>query len=163
MPFTPFHFGIGVLLKGAAPSRVSFLAFAASQVVIDLETAYYILTSQWPLHRALHTFALSAPVGVAAGLLIWGGGRFISGLGGRWREEFNFLPVVVGGTAGGLTHPLLDGVMHADILPLSPFTSDNPLYHAIGLLQLHLLCVIAAIVGGLLWAVGIRKDAHPRP
>lgn len=40
MPVTPFHFGIGALANGVAPSRVSLAAFIAAQVVIDCETAY---------------------------------------------------------------------------------------------------------------------------
>ena len=161
MPVTPFHFGIGLLLKGIATARFSFLAFVASQVVIDLETAYYILTSQWPLHRELHTFAIATPVGLASGLMVWLAGRLVPGLGKGRRVELSPWPAAIGGAAGGLTHPLLDGVMHPDILPLNPFTSDNPLYLAIGVLQLHLICVIAAVAGGLMWAARARVRSVP--
>lgn len=153
MPVTPFHFGIGLLLKGTAPARVSFLAFAASQVVIDLETAYFIFTNQWPLHRVLHTFALAAPVGAVVGVLVWFVPRFISGIGPRWQAEFNFRAASLGGAAGGLTHPLLDGVMHGDIHPFGPFSANNPLHLAIDVLQLHLMCVIAGIAGATLWMI----------
>ena len=57
MPFTPLHFGPGLLLKAAAPRHVSFTAFVASQVLIDLESLYNILRGAWPVHRELHTFA----------------------------------------------------------------------------------------------------------
>ena len=42
MPFTPLHLGVGLLGKGLLPRRVSLTAFAASQVVIDVEVAYYL-------------------------------------------------------------------------------------------------------------------------
>lgn len=42
MPFTPIHFAVGVLAKGALPERVSLSAFVASQVLFDCETAYYL-------------------------------------------------------------------------------------------------------------------------
>ena len=38
MPFTPFHFGPGALLKSFLRHRFSFVTFVASQVVIDFET-----------------------------------------------------------------------------------------------------------------------------
>src|SRR6266496_3973797 len=52
VPVTPFHFGLGLLGKGVAPAKVSFLAFVPSQVAIDCDTAYFMLVARgWPLHR----------------------------------------------------------------------------------------------------------------
>jgi hypothetical protein len=153
VPVTPFHFGLGVLFKGIAPARTSLLSFVASQVVIDLETAFHLLRGEWPVHRALHTFILATPVGLLTGLLIWCVGRWLGRFDQRWPAEFRLAPALVGGGLGGLTHPLLDGVMHSDIQPLAPFTTRNPLYLAIGLGWLHWLCVAAAVVGGLLWSM----------
>jgi hypothetical protein len=158
VPVTPFHFGWGLLFKGMAPARTSLLSFVAAQVVIDLETAFHLLRGEWPIHRALHTFVLATPVGLATGLLVWCAGRGLVRLGQRWPTEFRLVPALVGGGLGGLTHPLLDGVMHSDIQPLAPFTARNPLYLAIGLGWLHGLCVAAAIVGALLWS--IRQTAQ---
>jgi membrane-bound metal-dependent hydrolase YbcI (DUF457 family) len=152
MPVTPFHLGIGLLCKGASPARVSFLAFATSQAAIDLETAFYLVTEQWPLHRELHTFALALLAGLAAAVLVWAVGRVVPYLASRWRAEFDLMPALIGGAFGGLTHPLLDGMMHRDIKPFAPFTDDNPLLFVIGVVPLHILCVIAAAAGGLLWA-----------
>lgn len=153
MPVTPFHLGAGLLCKGAAPSRVSFLAFATSQAAIDLETAFYLATEGWPLHRELHTFALGTLAGLAAGVLVWSVGRVVPYLANRWPVEFRLIPALVGGGIGGLTHALLDGMMHRDIKPFAPFTDENPLLLAIGVLPLHILCLIAALAGGLLWAI----------
>ena len=153
MPVTPFHLGVGVLCKGASPSRVSFVAFATSQAAIDLETAFYLATGQWPLHRELHTFALGPLVGLAVGVLVWSIGQVVPYLASRWPVEFRLNPALIGGAAGGLTHPLLDGIMHRDIKPFAPFSDENPLLLAIGVVPLHILCGIAALAGGLLWAV----------
>jgi len=43
MPFTPCHVGPGLLLKSAAPRRVSVVAFALANVAIDVETLVHIL------------------------------------------------------------------------------------------------------------------------
>lgn len=157
MPVTPFHVGVGILFKGAAPRRVSLLSFVASQVVIDLESGYHLLRGDWPVHRALHTFALAIPVGLATGAVVWYAGRHLKRLRDRWPHEFGLLPALLAGGLGGATHPLLDGVMHDDIRPLMPFAADNPFHHAIGLGTLHLLCVGCAVLGGVLWA--LRRTA----
>jgi hypothetical protein len=158
MPFTPFHFGIGVLAKGAAPARVSLAAFVASQVVIDCETAYFMVTQQWPLHRWAHTFAVAAPLGLIVGLAVWAGGALWerTARGPRLPAgETRPLAALLGGALGGLTHPLLDGIMHGDVAPLRPFSDHNPLLGLIGLGALHLACVVAGLVG--LGLIGFRR------
>lgn len=150
MPLTPFHFGAGLLAKGLFATRVSLAAFVASQVVIDCETAYYLVTRQWPLHRWAHTFAVGGPVGMAVGALV-------SAVGAAWnrrgrgprlpRAEVALAPALLGGAIGGFSHPVLDGIMHSDVMPLRPFSEANPFLGWLGLSALHLWCVAAGILG----------------
>ena len=45
MPITPFHFGPGILIKSAAPRKISWAMFALANVAIDLEPiVYFVLT-----------------------------------------------------------------------------------------------------------------------
>ncbi len=151
---TPFHIGIGALAKGLAPNRVSFSAFAASQVVLDLEPAYFILTHQWPLHRAMHRLAVAVPIGLAVGAAVWAIGRLLRrALPEGWARsaELALRPAVMGGFIGGATHPLLDAVMHPDVVPFWPFIGGNPLLGVIGTGALHLACIVAGTLGVLLW------------
>lgn len=161
MPVTPFHFGVGVLLKGAAPGRSSLLAFVVSQVVIDLETAFFLFRREWPVHRALHSFALAIPVGLATGLLVWTAGRLTVRPALRGSAEWGLLPALVGGGLGGATHPLLDAVMHDDIQPLRPFSTANPLHLAVGVATLHVLCLAAGVLGAMLWWMRARARQPP--
>ena len=64
MPFTPYHFGPGLLLKAAAPRHFSFLAFSTTQVAIDLESLQYLTMGDPHVHRTMHTL----PVATVAGL-----------------------------------------------------------------------------------------------
>jgi len=64
----------------------------------------------------------------------------------------NKLSSLVGGAVGGLTHPILDGIMHRDIRPFWPFTDANPLLGAIGLGALHALCLACGIAGAIVLA-----------
>lgn len=160
MPFTPFHLGPGLLLKGVAPRHLSWTAFAAAQVVIDCETLYHIVNRNYPLHRELHTFVGAAAAGLATGALLFGLRAAAEPLLRRAEEaspllasELSAPALLTGALVGGLTHPFLDGLMHGDIRPFAPFTDANPLLGAVGLGALHSACLAAALVGAaLVWA-----------
>ena len=143
MPVTPYHVGPGVLLKAVAPRTVSLTAFVGANVVIDVESVVNLLTGRFPVHATLHTVGMALAVGLAVGL----GTAWV----GRWRRwrgpEGATGPALLGGALGGLSHSLLDGIMHADIRPFLPLTADNPLYRVVGLDVLHGACVVAGVVG----------------
>jgi membrane-bound metal-dependent hydrolase YbcI (DUF457 family) len=63
------------------------------------------------------------------------------------RGEISPLGVLVGGLAGGLTHPFLDGIMHPDVRPFMPWSNHNPFLGIVGLTPLHVACVAAALFG----------------
>jgi hypothetical protein len=63
LPVTPFHFGPGLALKGAAAPMFSWSAFAVAQVVIDCETIYYLVKRGYPVHRFFHSFLGAAVAG----------------------------------------------------------------------------------------------------
>src|SRR5262249_40109355 len=148
MPFTPFHFGPGLLLKGIAPKAFSWSTFALSQVVIDCESLYNLATHRYPVHRELHTFvgATLAGIGTAAAVS-FAAKRFRAP---RLRSDLSSAGIWIGGIAGGASHPFFDGIMHPDIRPFLPWSAANPLLGAVGLGTLHLACVASALLGAVL-------------
>ena len=72
MPFTPFHFGPGYLVKSFFVKRFHFLAFVVSQVLIDCETAYNIFAVNARLHSFLHTYLGSLVVIPLSFFVVWG-------------------------------------------------------------------------------------------
>lgn len=169
MPYTPFHLGPGLLLKAAAPRQFSFVAFAATQVAIDLESWYYLTRGVVPVHRLLHTFVFASLLGVAVGALVWllahgvrrllgtraahlSIGTPLAAFGG----EVRLTGVTLGGLLGGLSHALLDSLMHRDIQPLRPLASGNPFEGLVSWDRLHLGCVAAGVLG-LLWLAVNRR------
>ena len=158
MPITPFHFGVGAALHAAAPARVSFLAFCAANVLIDLEPGYFMLAGEYPLHRFLHT-PIGATLAAAATCALFAGARRLAATR-RWPDPFAWqrlrLPAVAAGAfLGAWSHVLLDAVMHADVRPLAPFSDANPLWHAMPVRGLHVACVAAGLAG--IAAVAIRS------
>lgn len=167
MPFTPFHFGPGGLVHAAAPGKVSFLAFAGANVLVDIEPGYYMLIGQDPLHRFFHTWLGVTLVALATIALFAAGLRAAQLV--RLPDPFGWQglrlgPVAVGAVLGAYSHVLLDSVMHADIRPLSPFSQANPLYQWLSLDDLHTLCVVAGAVA--IAVLGVRhwmqRHSHAR-
>jgi len=169
VPVTPFHFGPGLLGKGLAPRSYSWSAFVASNVIIDCESFYYLVHHEYPVHRQLHTFVGAAVVGVVTAALLVGVVRVVPKLRAWFerkspimRAEGTPLGICVGAMVGALSHPLLDGVMHADIEPFQPWTAENPLHGLIGLGALHLGCLLAGLVGLILLIVQSHRKAQAR-
>jgi len=158
MPITPFHFGPGAAIHALAPRRISFLAFGASNVLIDLEPLYFMLTGQDPLHRFFHTYIGASLVASFAVLLFMGcrslSVRFPLPNPFKW-QGLGVWPVVAGAFAGTYSHIALDSIMHFDIRPLAPFSNANPFYLAVSIDDLHRLCVVAGAIG--LGVLGVRR------
>ena len=173
MPFTPFHLGPGLAVKSLGGRRFSFLLFGFSQVLIDLEPSYYILTDQPPLHRFFHTY-LGATLILVLSLLfgkpiceivirVWNGtidgnSRF------ALQPSISWLAALLGAGVGAYSHVLLDSIMHSDMRPFAPFAAGNNLLGAITVEQLHLACVYLGLAGVfiLLAIFLLRRDQRSR-
>lgn len=156
MPITPFHFGPGALLHSVAPKRISFLAFCSANVLIDIEPLYYMVTGQYPLHRFLHTYIGATIIMVVTAAILLVSLQLASRV--KLPNIFNWQslttrPIWLGAAAGSYSHIVLDSVMHADITPLSPFSETNILFHIVSLGELHLFCVISALLALILFGV----------
>jgi hypothetical protein len=162
MPATPFHLGPGVLIKAAAPRQFSMAAYSLAQVVIDVESGYYLLRGEYPVHRQAHTFLLGGLIGLLCGLIV-------SRVGGWWARprdvvpealaaEFRMPLAVVSGIFGGIFHSVLNGIMYPDIRPFRPFTDANPLYGLVSIRTLYLFCTITGLVGAALLLARERRS-----
>ena len=162
MPFTPFHFGPGLLIQSLLSRWFSFWVFVLSQIVIDLETLYRIFSGMRPLHGMLHSFFGAT---IAAGITIllvrpafWAASAVHQLFEVVKREEPVYTPppfavVCVTACVGAWSHVVLDSVMHTDVTPFHPFSPDNPFLHWVSLTALHQGCVLAGVLGVLVWLV----------
>lgn len=142
-------------MHAIAPRHVSFLAFCAANVLIDIEPLYYLLSGQEPLHRFMHTYAgatLVAIVTIAIFMLALRAASVVT-LPNLFRwQALNFRQVAVGAAAGSYSHIVLDSIMHADIRPLAPFSQANGLYGVVSLEVLHNFCWLAGALAVVLLA-----------
>lgn len=119
MPFTPFHFGIGALVKSVSPGRAfSFQVFALSQILIDIEPGLGLFLGWDELHGWTHTYAGALLVAMATVAIWW--------LWERVRpKRLDNGPVsafVMASSAllGTLSHVWLDSQFHAEMAKLTP-------------------------------------------
>lgn len=158
MPITPFHFGLGAALHGAAPKTVSFISFCVANVLIDIESLYNLLHQRHPVHAFFHTYVGASIVAVATLCLFiamrWFASRFWLPNLLSW-QSLGGKQVAIGAALGAYSHVVFDSVMHSDIRPLAPFSEANWLHGAISLTELHLLCVALAVLG--LVMVNLRR------
>jgi hypothetical protein len=172
MPITPLHFGPGLLLKATASNHFSWWAFAAANVLIDIEPAAYWILEGEPHHQFLHTYLGATVAGVVAAAislkllpawLRWWN-RQMSPAQARYlsvKPEVSATSVWCGALLGGWSHAFLDSIMHHDVAPFSPFSLGNALMAWVSIDQLYLGCLLSGVAGALVMVA--RKASNPRP
>jgi hypothetical protein len=156
MPITPFHFGPAVLIK-VFVRNFSFRIFVLANILIDVEPGYYLLIDQPPFHRFFHSYLGATIVAVITALvgipLCRFGTNVWNMLFKRYKiEQLNISAgvLIISALIGTYSHVLLDSLMHWDMAPFQPFSKANPLINAIGFAEVHWLCLILGIIGGIL-------------
>lgn len=119
-------------------------------VIIDVETLYYMIHGTPPLHRFLHTFFGTTFAVIATMALFvvcrWVANRYwLPNLFG-WRV-LSLGSEIIGAVIGAWSHVVLDGIMHSDMRPFAPFSTSNPMYRLIDLDVLHQGCMVSGVVG----------------
>lgn len=163
MPYTPFHFGPGLLVKAADPRHVSFTAYAMANVAVDCEPFFNILLRHHPAHGHVHTLVVAAPLGLAAGaitaLLLRRFFRRTVSSNPLLRAEAAFGAALWGGFLGGASHPLIDGMMHKDAHPFWPWTLRDPLLWLVPVWSIYVGCAVAGLLGWWILRARMRATA----
>lgn len=159
MPFTPLHMGPGIVVKAAMRKRFSLMVFGWSQVVIDLQPLYVMLGGHGELHGFSHTLPGATLIGLFCALT----GKPLGELGLRILREPQHLPIgwrisAVSAFIGTYSHIAIDSIMHSDVFPLAPLSNATPWHGIISIEALHVVCVAAAVLGGIVYAAGGWQD-----
>ncbi|MBC8022483.1 MAG: hypothetical protein H7Y14_05150 [Burkholderiales bacterium] len=172
MPVTPLHMGPGMAIKAIAGERFSLTMFGLAQVAIDLEPLIGIIRKAPELHGWTHTYLGATLIAVLVLFL----GRPLCIRIVRWwnaelrrnaldwlasRDGIGWGAAAAGAFIGTWSHVALDSIMHLDMAPLRPFAAGNALLLATTVDTLYLACLIAGVLGVLLW-VGIAYGARSR-
>lgn len=137
-------------MAAASRSKASFLAFAATNVLIDMESLYNMVTNQPRIHAFFHTY-IGSTLAAALVVLAFVPARTLALRLPPWPvigwRVLGVKAVLLGSVIGAWSHVLLDSVMHSDITPLAPFSLANGLHDIVSLRALHLFCVGTGVLG----------------
>lgn len=158
MPFTPIHLGPGLAFKALGGRHLSFMVFGGSQVLMDIEPLIGILQNKTILHGYTHTLLGALVIGTIAGILGRPISSYVLRLLAITHPPFTWAASFTGAYMGTLSHVLLDSIMHYDMSPWWPIASGNQLLTALSIDQLHIVCLIAGIVGGIVVAVRTKIE-----
>lgn len=156
MPFTPLHFGPGLIVKAAAPSHFSLTAYTLANVAVDLEPLYHIVRGDTPLHGPFHTLPLATLTGLLMGVgvsllpkvfrassLQRADGKYPDAL----RAEFRLPTSIIGGVLGGISHSLIDSLIYTDFHPFAPLSAQNSLHGLVTPGALSYGLFLAGVIG----------------
>ena len=166
MPFTPFHMGPGIAVKALLQGSFSLMVFGWSQIVMDIQPLFAMLTGEGQLHGFSHSFAgatLLAVFAALTGKYLSEIGLFILGLDPRREVSIAWWICFLSAFVGTFSHVLLDGIMHGDVEPFYPAT-DNPFFGLVSMRSLHVFCLYSGLVGGMVYFLvpWIRKRKRSR-
>ncbi|WP_018414413.1 hypothetical protein [Teredinibacter turnerae] len=154
MPFTPYHFGPGLLFKSLLQGSFSLVIFAWAQIVMDIQPLLVLLTGKGHLHGFTHTLVGATLLAVFSAV----SGKYgIDNLLNRWPNHVkvgllvSWPTAVLSALIGCYSHVVLDAIMHGDLLPFAPFNTNNPMLHMLSVNDLHWLCVTAGAAGAILY------------
>lgn len=173
MPVTPFHMGPGLAAKAVLGRHLSLMIFGFSQVAIDLEPMAHLIRGDAVLHGFAHTYVGATLVAAISTVV---GRPICQRLLERWTpdpqspfliwlrgpDRISWSAAIVGAFVGTYSHVFLDGIMHADVLPLAPFSPANALLGAVSVGSLHLLCVVSGALGALGLGVAFARRGAGR-
>ena len=69
MPITPFHIIAGFAVKSIFNKHFIWSIFALTNIIIDVEVIYYIITIGEPSHKFLHTLIGSSIVALSCAII----------------------------------------------------------------------------------------------
>lgn len=154
MPFTPIHMGPGIAIKAVLQGSFSLMVFGWSQIVMDIQPLVVMITGEGHLHGFSHTYVgatLLAVLSALTGKYLSELGLYILGLNSDWQLKIAWWIAFLSAFIGTYTHVLLDSIMHSDVRPLYPFTTNNELQGWLSIASLHKLCLYSAIAGGIVY------------
>ncbi len=149
MPFTPYHFGPGLLIGLIFFPYLFLPAVLLGSVIVDIEPLTFLLLGLPVVHAFFHTF-----LGATATALVLAGSVFLlRKVFERFMTLIHFpqtgspLAIVLGALSGAYSHVLLDAFLYPEMQPFWPLLG-NPF---LGLISTSIvpvfciLCFIAAI------------------
>ena len=168
MPFTPFHFGPGLLIGLLFLSFIDFPAFLIASVIVDIEPfSVLVFNLDYPLHGFFHSFLGGTIIALILTVIMTKVRKFFTPIMSFFKieQEISFKKILLASLLGIYIHILLDSPIYTDIRPFFPL-DFNPFYRTTslpGLLE-TMMCVWCFIAGLIVYIIRLMifVKKHPR-
>ncbi len=144
MPFTPFHFGIALLLWSLILALDPIALFIGS-VILDLEGVAWFFGLHDQPHGISHTILSAVLVAFILALIL---NKF-------YKRKQTFAIILLSSLIGTFSHILIDSTIYPEMNLAWPFGYWNPLFGLITLGDAYEFCKLAFVIGLIL--LGVRK------
>lgn len=161
MPITPFHIVAGFAVKSIFKKYFSWSIFTLTNIIIDIEVIYYIISLGEAHHKFFHTLIGSSIIALFCAIVgiplceraikFWNNNlqdeKSFEKL--RWLKTSPNISIVssfIGAFIGAYSHILFDSFMHFDVKPFEPFLSKS-FVDIISIEFLHLFLVGLFVFG----------------
>ena len=165
MPITPFHIIAAAPIKAIIPRHFSWSIFTLTNIFIDLEPITYFLFTGIPSHRFFHSIFGATLIGLICALFfrklcgnyIMKWNKNLHPIDRAWLEvrnsKINLFEALLGGLIGAWSHLILDSIMHHDIKPFWPFSSENILLNICSNNTIIYACLCLMILGLVIYVL----------
>lgn len=136
--------GPGLLIKKTMPKTFSIMVFGWTQILMDIEPLYAMITNRSTLHGLTHTYSIALVIGLLAAI----SGKYLGQLGLnilKRQERISWKSALITAYIGTLSHVFLDSFMHADMNPYWPFKLNS--VYLINIDLINYACIIMFIIG----------------
>ena len=144
--------GPGMLIKSLLHGSFSLMIFGWSQILMDLQPLFAMITNEGKLHGFSHTFLGASFIAIIAVLT----GKHLSEFGLRITCYSNsnkpikifWFVAFLSAFIGTYSHVILDAIMHSDVEPYYPFSMTNNFLSILSVQLLHEFCIFSGVIGG---------------
>jgi len=155
LPFTPYHFGPGLLFGLLFFSYLDLPTFLVASVIIDIEPLLVLsLNLSYPLHGYLHTFLGGTIVAFLLALAMSRIRPTLTPLMSFLKLErtASFMGILLASVFGIYLHVLLDSPLYWDIRPFYPLESNPLQVHGMFIgFEIYAFCVVCFIAAAIVY------------
>lgn len=166
LPFTPFHWGISILIQ-ALLIFLDPVALFVGSVIPDIEgiTAWYILPGMGlPLHGPLHSFTGAFFLGLLTGIFSWFCFKYVfpqliehSQLDLPFSlPEYSLKCSLLSAFLGTFSHIILDAPLYGEMDLIYPLGVGNPLYEILPGILIYSICIFGFIIGSIIFIIRLK-------
>jgi membrane-bound metal-dependent hydrolase YbcI (DUF457 family) len=149
MPFTPYHFGPGLLLGVLLFPFIDLTTIMMASVVIDLEPlAVIFLNLPLPLHGFFHSYLGASIAALSLSVVVYPLRKPLNKLVSLFglHQRSSFRNIIAAGFVGTYSHVFLDSLLYVEMNPFFPIMG-NPFLGLFLIEAVYTFCVIAGFVG----------------